>query len=251
MKRKLLIWDLDDTLIFTNIEFEKTNWSCAEIISKTIFGDNRAVNEILQRQRKIDLELVSEYGFVRPRYLHSWLRTLEQFCKENEITPSGTVVQEVADNVENLYVRKNENIPEALAVLKCLKEEGYSMVVLTAGDDEIQRKRVGEAGVLEFMDAVYVYPYKTPDTLKEVLAKYDGYICHMIGNSLKSDIHPALENNIWGIHAIRDTWEADHFEIDSNHVFYRLVHNLAEIPGLLREIHDVNTVSYTVCDREG
>ncbi|WPS85613.1 HAD family hydrolase (plasmid) [Brevibacillus halotolerans] len=243
MKRKLLIWDLDDTLIFTNIEFEKTNKACAEIISEEIFGDHREVDDILKRQRQIDLELVREYGFVRPRYLHSWLRTMEQFCKLHDIIPSGTTIQKVAYKVENLYVRKNENIPEALEVLKLLKEEGYSMAVLTAGEEEIQRKRMHEAGVLEFMDAVYVYPYKTPETLKEVLANHDGYVCHMIGNSLKSDIHPALENNIWGIHTVRDTWEADHYEINFNHPLYRAVHNLVEIPDLLKEIHNLKDAS--------
>lgn len=234
---KLLIWDLDDTLIITNPEFEKTNEACAEIISNAVYGHRHMAPEIVKKQRVIDLEMVKKHGFVRPRYLYSWLETCEQVSKEHGVKVPGSVVTKIHETVEDIYVRKYENIPNSLEVLKQLKSEGYTMVVLTAGEQDVQRNRVAQAGVLPFVDEVHVYGYKTPETFKEVIAKYPDKIYHMIGNSLKSDIHPALENGAWGIHVIRDTWEADHYNIDQENPLYRSITSLAEIPTLLREIH--------------
>lgn len=234
---KLLIFDLDDTLIITNPEFEKTNEACAEIISNAVYGHRHMVPSIVKKQRVIDLEMVKKHGFVRPRYLHSWLETCEQVCKERGVTVPGSVVTAIYDTVEDIYVRKYEDMPHSLEVLKELNEEGYEVVVLTAGEQDVQRNRVLQAGILPFVTEIYVYGYKTPDTFKEVMAKHPGKTYHMIGNSLKSDIHPALENGAFGIHILRDTWEADHYNIDREHPLYRSIVSLKEIPALLREIH--------------
>lgn len=234
MKQGLLIWDLDDTLIITNREYEKTNQECAEIVSEAIFGSSKETESILERQRKHDLAMVLQYGFVRPRYLHSWLRTLEEFSKKYNVKISGSTIQKVADAVNDLYRRKFDNVPGATEVLTELKNEGYSMIVLTAGDEEVQHKRIKDAGISEFFEAVYVYPFKTPEILKEVLSNYEGQIHFMIGNSLRSDIYPALENNVGAIHVIRETWEIDDFNVDINHPLYFSVQNLIEIPELLK-----------------
>jgi FMN phosphatase YigB (HAD superfamily) len=238
-RNKLLIWDLDDTLIFTINEYESTNKTCAMLVSETVFGNHQHVDSILTLHRQIDLSLISEYGFVSNRYLQGWINTLKEVSQDHCVIPTESVFEKIEREIQDLYERKNQNIPEALCVLRKLSEEGYRMVVLTAGEEGIQHRRVREAGVLEFMDAIYVYPFKTPDTLKEVLANYEAYECYMIGNSLKSDIYPALVNNIWGIHAVRETWEADNFNIDINHSYYRAVSNLMELPNLLKQLHKI------------
>lgn len=63
MKEKFLIWDLDDTIITTYPEFEKSNTLCAEIISRELFGDVLQVNDILNRQRMIDISLLKNMVF--------------------------------------------------------------------------------------------------------------------------------------------------------------------------------------------
>lgn len=238
MNNYLLIFDLDDTLIITNPEFEKTNVASAEIVSTAIFGDLSQVENILKRQRAIDLELVTQYGFVRPRFLHSWLRTLDHFAKENNTRLKGSDVHRLGNTVQDIYNRKYENIPGMIEVIKELKAQGYSMVILTAGEEDVQNKRVHDSGVVEFMDAIHVYSYKTPATLQEVMDKYPNKSAyHMIGNSLKSDIHPALTNDIWGIHVVRETWEADNYNIDDGNPKYVQIQSIKDLPIALLRIH--------------
>lgn len=238
MKKNLkLIWDFDDTIVQTNIEFEKTNQETAEIIALDIFGDLKPVQELKDYQRKLDVEMISEYGFVPPRYLLSWIATYEYFAKVKNQLPSEKVRTLIRETVEDLYVRKYQNIKESIPVLKELKNQGYSMVILTAGQEDIQKRKVSESGAFSFFDEVYVYPKKTPDTLKEIMNHHEAECYVMIGNSLKSDIYPALENDAYGFHFERETWEADYHDIDKKHPKYVHITCLTEIPKKLKGIN--------------
>lgn len=245
VKPMLLIWDFDDTIIATNSEFEKTNEWAANIISQDLYGNKQKVQEILQIQRKIDIDMVKKYGFVRPRYLLSWYATYEHFCKELGVTSNETTKKQLEECINDVYVRPFQNIPGAISVLEELRNQEYEMVILTAGEEEIQKRRVKESGALEFVREVIVYPMKTPATLRKVIEKYSFSDYAMIGNSLKSDIYPALENDVWGIHIVRQTWEADHYDIDKNHYKYVRLHHISEVPSTLEEIVQ-QKVSYVV-----
>lgn len=233
-----LIWDFDDTIVSTNAEFEKTNILSAQIIAKELsdFRNAVTVEEIISSQRKLDVELVKTYGFVPPRYIHSWLETYEKMAKQAGVTMKEEVKLVLKETVEDLYLRQFKNIPGSKQVMERLYLLGYNMLILTAGQEDIQKRKVEQAGVRDYVKDVCVYSRKTPDTLKEIMDMYpsDDYV--MIGNSLKSDIHPALENNVWGFHFERETWEADFHDIDKQHPKYVHVSDLKEIPKKIEEI---------------
>ncbi|MBD3109926.1 HAD family hydrolase [Bacillus sp. AGMB 02131] len=230
MREQLLIWDLDDTIISTYAEFVKTNKQCAEAISKEIFGDFRKVDDILQRQRILDLTLIPKYGLVPPRYEMSWLNTSTEFFRQHGMEPKASVQREIGEYVHDVYVRKYKNVPGSLEVIQELKKEGFSMVVLTAGEESVQKRRIEQAGVADYMEGIHVYPYKTPNTLKEVMQQHSSNHYAMIGNSLKSDIYPALENHILGVHVQKETWAEDEHEIDRANPLYKAVEQVTEVP---------------------
>lgn len=236
MENTLLIFDFDDTIIATNLEFEKTNELIANKIANLLYGNDDNVSEILTMQRKFDMDLIKQYGFARPRYLLSWHTTYEYFCKQVGQPIEDEVSKEIEVLVNDVYERRFENIPDSIPVLKELHDAGYRMIILTAGEDEIQRKRVKESGALDFVDEVYVYLVKTPSTLKEVMDKNPAEHYVMIGNSLKSDIHPALENDIFAFHYERETWEADQYDVDFGHPKYVHIPKLTDIPVKIREV---------------
>jgi putative hydrolase of the HAD superfamily len=237
MKKDIqLIWDFDDTIVQTNVEFEKTNQETAEVIAKAVYGKIIDVERIKTYQRKLDVEMVVIYGFIPPRYLMSWLATYEHFAREAKLAVNPVTKELIEATINNLYIRQYENIPQSISVMKQLKQEGYSMIVLTAGQDEIQKRKVRESGAIDFVDEVLVYPRKTPETLQEVMEKFPAVHHAMIGNSLKSDIFPALENNAWGFHFERDTWEADNYDIDRGHEKYIHIPCLSDIPKHVKRI---------------
>jgi len=238
MKEKMqLIFDFDDTIVSTNIEFEKTNMQTATIISSALFGSVVEVNRIVAKQREIDIQMVKKHGFVRPRFLMSWLETYQVFCNEQNREPDEKIKRIIEETVNDIYVRKYELIPGSLETIESLKKEGYPIIILTAGENEIQERKVKESGVRDIVDQVHVYSFKTPSTLKEVMNQYPNRQDYaMIGNSAKSDIMPALENNIYGFHFERKTWEADDWEINKNHPKYVHLPIMPELPTKLEGI---------------
>ena len=59
----------------------------------------------------------------------------------------------------------------------------------------------------------------------------------MIGNSVKSDVIPALEAGCWGILIPHElTWELEHAEVPSGHPRFGVVAGLHEIPELISSI---------------
>lgn len=237
MKDLQLIWDFDDTIVYTNREFERTNHDTATIISRSLMGDESLVADIMTKQRLLDLELVKTYGFVPARYVMSWLQTYESYAtslKRNIYTHVKDMIQET---VNDLYIRQFENIQSSHETLELLRKEGQHMIILTAGVEEIQNRKILQSGVREFVEEVIVYPYKTPSTFKDVMARHQAKEYVMIGNSLKSDIYPALENDAWGFHFEQDTWEADHHDVDTEHAKYVHIPSLTVIPEKLQNLN--------------
>jgi putative hydrolase of the HAD superfamily len=236
MKKDIqLIWDFDDTIVQTYAEFERTNQKAAEIIAKDIYGEVRNIEKIKFFQRKLDIEMISSFGFVPKRYILGWMNTYEHFLLESGKAENPFIKEEIQKTAKDVYVRKYKNVPGALPILKQLKLEGYSSLILTAGIDHIQKRKVVESGAINYIDHVYVYPQKTPETLKEIIRRHPASDYVMIGNSLKSDIYPALTNNVWGFHFEQDTWEADQYDIDKKNEKYVSLHSLRQIPKELQK----------------
>lgn len=231
-----LIWDFDDTIVKTNIEFDKTNQRAAEIIAYDVFGHLSQTELIKDYQRKLDIEMVAEIGFLPNRYLLTWYNTYEYFIKKAGKGLNKGTRDEIAETVMDVYERKYDNIPESIPVLKELKSQGYEMIILTAGVEEVQKRKIEQSGAHQFIDDIHVFTQKTPQTFKMMMEKYHCSDYVMIGNSLKSDIYPALENDAWGFHFEQTTWEVDHYHINKNHEKYVSLTNLKEVPVKLERL---------------
>jgi putative hydrolase of the HAD superfamily len=59
----------------------------------------------------------------------------------------------------------------------------------------------------------------------------------MIGNSLKSDVVPAIEAGSWGVHVPHElTWVLEHVEAPVAAPRFRSIADLGELPALLETI---------------
>ena len=59
----------------------------------------------------------------------------------------------------------------------------------------------------------------------------------MVGNSLKSDIVPAIAAGSWGVHVPHAlTWALEHEEAPAHEARFRRLAHLGELTGLVRQI---------------
>ena len=88
-------------------------------------------------------------------------------------------------------------------------------MLITKGDLFDQERKLAQSGLGELFDAVEIVSDKTAATYERVFARHaDGAArAMMVGNSLKSDVVPAIEAGSWGVYVPHDlTWELEHAE---------------------------------------
>ncbi len=59
----------------------------------------------------------------------------------------------------------------------------------------------------------------------------------MVGNSMRSDVIPAIEAGGWGVFVPHgQTWELEHEEPPEGHARYRQIEHLGELPVLVAKL---------------
>lgn len=111
-------------------------------------------------------------------------------------------------------------LPEVLETLIALQRQGRRMVVFTKGELLDQEHKLQRSGLADFFEYVEITSDKGEPEFRELCRKLQvrPEELLMVGNSLKSDVAPALAIGCWAVHIpFHVTWElehTDHFEHD-------------------------------------
>jgi len=189
--------DLDDTLIETQDVFEHYKNKCYQFI-RSEARIALSMKNVLEYFNHRELINMSIYGFSNNRFVISWAETYRHFV------PKGEKEKEVMALAEGVFYHHAPLINGAEDVLSNLKEKGYRMSIVTAGQEDIQQRRVDEVGIRDHFDNIFVLPHKTKKTMKQVIRYRKP--CVMIGNSIKTDINPSIQLGIPAIHVKAKNW---------------------------------------------
>ena len=147
---------------------------------------------------------------------------------------SATQLKELLAHSKQLLHLPATPLPGVVSTLETLRShlEGSSkMVVFTKGELQDQENKLKRSGLLKYFDDVEITSDKSQ---REFLALCEHQQIHpsellMIGNSLKSDIAPALAIGAWAIHIpFHVTWQLEHFE-DIDHERLIKIEHFSEI----------------------
>ena len=122
-------------------------------------------------------------------------------------------------------------LPEVEETLQRLQAYPYRLVVFTKGELQDQENKLRRSGLGKYFSHVEITSDKSQ---REFLALCEHQQIHpsellMIGNSLKSDIAPALAIGAWAIHIpFHVTWQLEHFE-DIDHERLIKIEHFSEI----------------------
>ncbi len=236
MGKKVVIFDLDDTLIPNVVYYRETKEKLYSLFIK-IFGDQIDKEDFLNDICKIDLEKVKKLGLSRTRFPLTAVELYHQYCQNygkspicDEIDDVVVCASEVFDTVEKLS-------DECIVMIETIKNKGYEVFVLTSGDEIVQTYKIMKSLLYQFInnDNIIIVPQKTEDTYRDYFGKYGMDKCCMIGNSRKSDINPALQNGMFAIFIPEDTWEYEHATLKESDRLYT-TNDLTRVPEILDEI---------------
>jgi putative hydrolase of the HAD superfamily len=131
-----------------------------------------------------------------------------------------------------------EILPDVRETLHAVAAQ-YRIVLITKGDLLDQEQKLACSGLGDLFHAVEIVSDKSPAIYRRIFARHgDGpERSMMVGNSLKSDVVPAIEVGSWGIfipHPL--TWALEHVDAPTQAARFRQIERIGELPNLLAQI---------------
>jgi len=129
---------------------------------------------------------------------------------------TSTDLTDLLDKGKSLLRLPATPLPGVVQTLQTLRDRGeWRMVCFTKGELQDQENKLKRSGLLRFFDDVEITSDKSQ---REFLALCEHQAIHpsqllMVGNSLKSDVAPALAIGAWAVHIpFHVTWQLEHTE---------------------------------------
>jgi putative hydrolase of the HAD superfamily len=113
----------------------------------------------------------------------------------------------------------------------------YSLILITKGDLFDQERKLAQSGLGDYFDGVEIVSDKKPAVYERIFGASEGgpEAAMMVGNSLKSDVIPAIEAGSWGVHVPHSlTWALEHADPPEGAERFRQIETLDALPDLLR-----------------
>ena len=229
-KIRTIAFDADDTLWHNERFFQESQHRFAELLNG--FADaGRVEAELLAAERRN----IGFYGFGVKGFTLSMLETATTLGGDD--LPSA-VVREILSLGKAMLEHPVELLPGVVETLRALSD-GYTLLVVTKGDLFDQERKLVQSGLADHFAHVDIVSDKTPDTYRRVFDRHGHGPARamMIGNSLKSDVVPALEAGSWAVHVPHDlTWALEHAEEPTDNPRYRRAESVGAVPSLLENL---------------
>jgi len=225
-----IAFDADDTLWHNERFFQDSQMRFAELLDA--FADAEKVEQALIAAERRNIGF---YGFGVKGFTLSMLETATTLAGDD--LPA-SAVREILSLGKTMLEHPVEILPGVIDALEQLKDT-YALMVITKGDLFDQERKLIQSGLADHFAHVEIVSDKTPDTYRRIFDRHGQGTARsaMIGNSLKSDILPALEAGSWAVHVPHDlTWALEHAEEPADHPRYRRADTVGSVPTLLEGI---------------
>ena len=222
--------DADDTLWQNEQYYRLTEEHFRGLLSDYATGDDVSARLLEAEKRNL-----AHYGFGIKGFTLSMIETA---LDVTEGRAPGHVVGEILAIGRDLLSHPVETMPGVGDVLESLAGS-HTLVLITKGDLFDQERKLAQSGLGDFFHAVEIVSDKNAATYRRLFSKHAGAPeqAMMVGNSLKSDVVPALAVGAWGVfipHAL--TWILEHVEKPADAPRFRELPEIADLVSLIRDI---------------
>ena len=149
-----------------------------------------------------------------------------------------SIIQEILGAGREMLAHPILPLPHVRETLEGLSER-FKLILITKGDLFDQERKLAQSGLGELFQGIEIVSDKTPQTYRQVFDRHgDGPgRAAMIGNSLKSDIVPAIAAGSWGIFIPHElTWSLEHVEAPSDHPRFKQLNGFNELNEFIAKI---------------
>ena len=223
-------FDADDTLWQNETFFRMTEQRFTELLSE--HGAHEVISAKLLEAERRNLRF---YGYGVKGFTLSMIETAVEVTNGQV---SASVIAEILGFGRQMLQNPVEALPHAKDTLDALAGR-YRILLITKGDLFDQERKLAQSGLGDYFSAVEIVSDKTPETYGRIFSRHgDGAArAVMVGNSLKSDIIPALRAGSWGVYVPHElTWVLEHAEAPESDPRFRRIADLGALPGLLTQM---------------
>ena len=223
-------FDADDTL-WHNMKF----YDLTECRFVELLAEFAAPGHLAERLLAAEGKNLKMYGFGIKGFTLSMIETAIEVTEGKVPAP---VIREILDAGRDMLSHPVETLPFAREALEALAGS-HRLVLITKGDLFDQERKVAASGLGDYFAGVEIVSDKTPDTYRRIFAHYGEGPARalMVGNSLKSDVVPALDAGAWGVFVPHEiNWALEHHDEPEGAERYRRIVDLSELAEVVREI---------------
>jgi putative hydrolase of the HAD superfamily len=222
-------FDADDTLWQNEQFYRLTEARFAELLSGYADPDHLSERLLAAEGRNL-----RHYGFGIKGFTLSMIETAIEVTE-------GRVPAKVIDDIlaagRDMLSHPVETLPHVRETLAALAG-AYRLIMITKGDLFDQERKLAQSGLGDLFDAVEIVSDKTVETYARAFGRYDGpERAMMVGNSMKSDVLPALAAGSWAVYVPHDlNWVLEHADEPADAPRFRRLDHLGQLAGLLADI---------------
>ncbi|WP_136605906.1 HAD family hydrolase [Paenibacillus dokdonensis] len=233
-----ILFDLDDTLIHCNKYFGLVLGEFFELVHHWLGHEKLSTDEIRQKQIEIDVAQVSKTGFSSGNFPNSLIETYRYFCRKLNRPIHLEEEQQLNKLGLSVYEQEVEPYPGMVETLETLQKEGHYLYLYTGGETAIQQRKIDQMKLSTYFDnRIYITQHKNESTLEQILQRgsFDRSSTWMIGNSLRTDVVPALTAGLQSIYIKQsDEWVYNMVELqqEPGSSFYT-ISSIEEIPDII------------------
>ena len=230
MPIRLICLDADDTLWHNESFFRATFGRFAELLR-----DFEEPEALQRRVDEVEHRNLGAYGYGAKGFILSMLETASEVAGDG--LPPATVRAILALGREML-AHPIEPLPGVNEALPALSERA-PLVLVTKGDLHHQEAKLAASGFGAWFTGVEIVSDKQPETYTRIFERYGAAPedAVMAGNSVRSDILPALAAGAWAaLIPFHLVWSHEAADAPEGHERYRELASIAELAGWVDEI---------------
>ena len=223
-----IAFDADDTLWHNETLFHLTQTRFA-----TLLADAAEPAHLAERLEAAERRNLGHYGYGVKGFMLSMIETAIEVT-EGRVDPS--VITEIMAAGRDMIDHPVELLPHAREAVETLSRS-HRVLLITKGDLLHQERKIAQSGLGDLFHGVEIVSEKTADTYRTIFQRHGADQAMMVGNSLKSDILPAIAAGAHGVHVPHAlTWALEHAEAPLDHPRFHSLPDLSALPDLVERL---------------
>ena len=224
MTLRLICLDADDTLWGHEGYFREASRRYVEWLSPHVGGE-----EAERRLMEAEGRNLHVYGYGVKGFTLSMLETALEIAGDALSAATTRAILDIGRDLMRHPITLLEGVAEALGPLS----RRGTLVLVTKGDLFHQEAKLAASGLGDRFSGVEIVSDKTVETYQRIFARYGARPeeAVMAGNSLRSDIWPALRAGAWAAHIPHEhEWAHERAEEPAGQARFARLPSLADLP---------------------